>query len=114
MTRVLIADDSPASRQQVAAILSAVENTIISFAANGAEALQLMANETYDLLLCDIEMPILNGIQLVAVVRPTWPHCAAIRAHTASSSFQLSGYLRRSQARSAGPGSTKSNQTDAR
>jgi signal transduction histidine kinase len=69
MTRVLIADDSRASREQVAAVLSAVENAVVSFAGNGAEALRVMANETYDLLLCDIEMPIMNGIQLVAAVR---------------------------------------------
>jgi hypothetical protein len=37
-----------------------------------------------------------------------------MRAHTGSSSSQVSGYFARSHARSSGPGTTRSNQTDAR
>lgn len=43
--------------------------TVAGVAKNGVEALQLMEQETINLLLCDIRMPVMDGLELVRQVR---------------------------------------------
>lgn len=63
MNRVLVIDDEKAIRSVVKEILEA-ENFSIDECANGAEALEKIQKEKYDILLCDIKMPKLNGEEL--------------------------------------------------
>ena len=64
--RVLIVDDEPLARETLASVL-ATRNDIEAFdSANDAvEALEKLRNENYDVLLLDISMPELSGIELV-------------------------------------------------
>ncbi len=66
--RVLLAEDAPFFRQLISNYMRR-ENLIIETAANGAEALEYLQNNEYDLLLSDIEMPVLDGLELARRVR---------------------------------------------
>ena len=66
--RVLVAEDTPFFRQLVKSYLSS-ETMIVDTAVNGKEALDMLGRDKYDLLLSDIEMPIMDGIELIKEVR---------------------------------------------
>ena len=65
--RVLIVDDSPAMRNFVRRVLdlSGFEASLCIEAANGAEALELLRAEWTDAILTDINMPIMDGEELI-------------------------------------------------
>lgn len=65
--RLLIVDDSSAMRKMVerALRLADVEITQVLEAANGKEALALLKDNTVDLILCDINMPEMNGLEFL-------------------------------------------------
>ncbi|MEW6773214.1 MAG: sigma-54 dependent transcriptional regulator [Bacteroidota bacterium] len=63
MSRVLVIDDEKAIRQVIKEILSN-ENFVVEECANGIEAFEKIQKEQYDILLCDIKMPKLNGEEL--------------------------------------------------
>lgn len=66
--QVLVADDDPTSRRLVQEILRGLGHTAL-IAANGAEALEVVRREPVDLVLMDIDMPVLNGRQATQAIR---------------------------------------------
>jgi len=70
----LVVDDSPAMRRQLAAALQRVPGLKTVEAADGAEAWRKLAAGTFDILLTDINMPTLDGLKLIALVRAGGPH----------------------------------------
>jgi CheY-like chemotaxis protein len=66
--RILLADDSRAVRDSVVEVLSELPNGVTSVE-NGAQALKLACTGNYGLLISDIEMPIMNGFQLLRLLR---------------------------------------------
>ena len=66
--RVLIVDDSPAMRAFIRRVvqLSGFEVSAFFQAGDGGEALKLLAREPMDVILTDINMPGMDGGQLVA------------------------------------------------
>lgn len=69
MPRILIVDDSPLDRRLVGGLLEKVKGVEISFAVNGAEALAAVQQDPPDLVLTDLEMPVLGGLDLVRRLR---------------------------------------------
>jgi two-component system, chemotaxis family, chemotaxis protein CheY len=71
MTRVLIVDDSSAVRAFVRAALEAADEfeTEVEEAVNGFEALRVLPRETFDLLILDINMPNIHGLELISMLR---------------------------------------------
>jgi signal transduction histidine kinase len=69
---VLIADDSKIIRQKLVTILETLKDVELRVAVDGLEALTFARERKPDLLLCDNEMPGLNGMQLLRVLRGTW------------------------------------------
>lgn len=68
--KVLIAEDSLTSRTLLRNILE-VANYEVKTAVDGAQAFDFLRNESFDLLVSDIEMPNLTGIELVEKIRRT-------------------------------------------
>ncbi len=66
--RVLVAEDTPFFRQLVKSYLVS-DAMIVDTAVNGREALEMLDKSDYDLLLSDIEMPVMNGLELIREVR---------------------------------------------
>jgi two-component system chemotaxis response regulator CheY len=70
----LVVDDSPAMRRQLASALARVPGLRTVEAADGAEAWRKLAAGTFDILLTDINMPTLDGLKLISLVRAGGTH----------------------------------------
>lgn len=66
--RVLIVDDDEAIIRLLADVMRQQELDF-DIATNGYEALQLLSKRRYALVLLDLEMPVLNGIELLKTMR---------------------------------------------
>jgi DNA-binding NarL/FixJ family response regulator len=76
--RILIADDHPVVRDGLAAMLSTQPDfEVVATAANGLEAVRLAAELRPDVVLLDLEMPELDGVEALARLRAASP---AVRA----------------------------------
>jgi len=68
MEKVLIVDDNRASRDLIRAILKPVRCDVIE-ASHGQQGLDLLREEHPDLVLLDIDMPGLDGLAVVRIIR---------------------------------------------
>ncbi|MBF0125440.1 MAG: response regulator, partial [Magnetococcales bacterium] len=66
--RLLVVDDAEENRMVIAEMLRDPERTII-FAHDGAEAVQLFKDQSYDLILMDMMMPVMDGMAATRVIR---------------------------------------------
>ena len=66
--RILVVDDSPISRHIVcrAISMSGVDVGLIMEANNGREALDLLSKTWVDIVLADLNMPVMSGVEMVA------------------------------------------------
>ena len=74
MQRVLIIDDSSATRAYIRAALEEMAETQVSEAASGFDALRILPRERFDLLVVDINMPNINGLELISFIRRSETH----------------------------------------
>ena len=73
-TRVLIADDSARARDGLRALLATwPEITVVGEAANGQDAVQQVAERQPDVVLMDLHMPVLDGVQATEQIKRQWP-----------------------------------------
>jgi DNA-binding NarL/FixJ family response regulator len=78
-TRVLLADDHKLFRAGIRALLRTVANVeIVAEAADGREALRLIATHHPDIVLMDIMMPGLNGLDAAARIVRTLPRTRVV------------------------------------
>jgi DNA-binding NarL/FixJ family response regulator len=61
--RVLLADDHEATHEQVARVLGP-DRPVVAVASDGQSALELAASVAPDLVVLDISMPLMDGIQV--------------------------------------------------
>ena len=73
MTTVLVVDDSASDRHVVGEVLKDDGDLVVEYAVDGAEALVMMERALPDLVVTDLMMPRLNGLELVAAVRDRFP-----------------------------------------
>lgn len=66
--KIIIVDDSQTARQTLAEILNDF-NARLFFAENGEKLLALLAHETFDLFILDVNMPDIDGIALTKKIR---------------------------------------------
>jgi len=75
MYRVLVADDEKIGRHGVQFLLKQMDVDFdIVEAKHGKEALEYISNQSFDMLLTDIKMPFLDGIQLIKEAIKLQPH----------------------------------------
>jgi len=82
MAYVLVVDDEEAIRKLLARWLAGWGYEPKE-AANADAAMELMAAEPADIMLCDVMMPVHDGIWLAEQVRGRWPQTAVIMASSA-------------------------------
>ena len=75
--RILVVDDAQGTRQVLAALLSA-KGYIVSTAQDGLDALEQLELQTPDLIISDLHMPRMSGVELLKVVRHRFPTVATI------------------------------------
>ncbi len=66
--RVLVAEDHPINRQVVALLMEPM-NVKLQFAENGAEAVEAVENASFDVILMDMQMPVMDGLEATRVIR---------------------------------------------
>ncbi|MDM8000695.1 MAG: response regulator transcription factor [Dehalococcoidia bacterium] len=72
--KLLIVDDNPVIRQGLRSLLEAEEGFVVSSeASTGAEAIQWMRKNTADVILMDIRMPIIDGIDATTQILRSHP-----------------------------------------
>lgn len=77
--RILIADDHPIFRYGMRTLLTAMPDfTVVGEAVTGEEAIHLTETLMPDLVLMDINMPGINGIEATARIREHHPHTAIL------------------------------------
>ena len=70
----LVVDDSSAMRKQLCYALQRVVGMDTVEASDGADAWRKLASAAFDIVLTDINMPLLDGLKLVALVRAGGTH----------------------------------------
>jgi CheY-like chemotaxis protein len=78
MATALVVDDSPVDRHRVGGLLQKQPGWQVSYAANGAEALTGIEQQKPDLVITDLRMPSLTGLELVEAIRKKYPSIPVI------------------------------------
>ncbi len=78
MPSVLIVDDSPAERRLICEFLRTHSEWRVFDAANGEEALARVAETAPDLVVTDLNMPVMDGLELVTAMRTHYPEIPVI------------------------------------
>jgi len=80
LLKILVVDDEKGTRDVISKLINWNELGIgwVGEAEDGADALQIAKDEKPDILLTDIKMPKMNGIQLVENLREALPNCKII------------------------------------
>lgn len=86
MTRILAVDDSPSMRDMVRIALTGAGFDVTQ-AADGQQALDLARKSAFDLVLSDVNMPVMDGIALIRALRAeaTYRHTPILMLTTESS-----------------------------
>ena len=75
--KILCVDDEPNVLSALRRMFT-LEGCAITIADGGGAALQAMASKTFDVIISDMQMPEMNGAQLLEQVRLQWPHTMRI------------------------------------
>ena len=79
MIKVLIADDQELIRQSLSFVLDAQNDiTIVGAATNGREAIELVRKERPDVVLMDIRMPEVDGVECTKLIKSAYPEIKVI------------------------------------
>jgi two-component system chemotaxis response regulator CheY len=70
----LVVEDSPTMRQLIVFALSRIRSLKVIEADDGVDALKKLAQRRYDVMITDINMPMMDGLKLVSMVRKDENH----------------------------------------
>jgi DNA-binding NarL/FixJ family response regulator len=95
MIKVLIADDHAIVRKGLKEILAeASADTVVGEARNGEEALMRSLEEDWDVVILDISMPHLSGLQVLRQIKRARPHLPVLILSMHAEWHYVSGALR--------------------
>lgn len=89
MKSVLIVEDSATTRAMIRAVIEDMEEDLtVLEASTGFEALKILPQERFDLIITDINMPDVNGLELIHFVKtnPNYQHIPIVIVTTERSS----------------------------
>ena len=78
--KILIVDDEAPIKDYIAHCIreSGADYEIVGSAASGVAALRIMEQQPADLVLADITMPRMDGIELLTQIRSRWPQATVV------------------------------------
>jgi len=76
----LVVEDSPTMRQLISFSLKRIRNSRVVEATDGVDALKKLSGEKFNLIIADINMPLMDGLKLLSLVRkdPNYQHTPVI------------------------------------
>ncbi len=78
LSRIFIADDHAIVREGLSRVLAARGFTVVGEAAHGGEALTRLETTPCDVLVLDLSLPRINGLEVIRRVRERWPEVAIV------------------------------------
>jgi len=72
--KILVVDDSPTMRQLIVFALKRLREVSITEASDGVDGLKKISSDKFDLVLTDINMPVMDGLKLVSLIRSDAAH----------------------------------------
>lgn len=85
MVSILVVDDSATERVRISGVLSRTGLYRVLTAADGQQALDLIEDEPVDLVLTDLQMPVMSGLDLVRELRESQPQIPVVLMTAAGS-----------------------------
>lgn len=77
--KVLIVDDQPRARQSLQALLSTWPSAgEVREASDGQEAVRLVEMRPPDVVLMDVRMPVMDGLQATRIIKARWPRVKVV------------------------------------
>lgn len=67
--KILVVEDSPTMRQLISFALKRLRGIEIVEASDGVEGLKKLNSQSFDLIITDINMPVMDGLKLISLVR---------------------------------------------
>lgn len=92
--KVLYVEDDHLEREQAEQYLKKIFNTVI-VAANGKEGLEFYKNNYFDVVVTDINMPVMDGVEMIQKIRELSPDQAIIVTSAYDFSDNLHSFLKR-------------------
>jgi DNA-binding NarL/FixJ family response regulator len=94
MIRVLLADDHGVIRDGLGRLISALDDVeLVAVAADGAEAVAQCARHAPDVVLMDLDMPVLDGIEATRLIAAAHPQTAVVVLTSFSDGPRILGAL---------------------
>ena len=92
--RILLVEDNPINQKVASRLLEKANHTVL-IASDGAEALEKTAEDTFDLILMDVEMGRMNGFTAAAAIREREQNGAPRMPIIAMTAHAMTGYRER-------------------
>jgi len=74
--KILVAEDNPTNQKVISVQLAELDQTA-DIVSNGKEAIEHLGKQTYDVLICDILMPVMDGEQTITAIRESQSRLSA-------------------------------------
>jgi signal transduction histidine kinase len=76
--RVVVVDDNPGFRETLASLLGTEELVVVGAVGNGADAMSLVRSTEPDVVLMDVRMPEMNGIEATRLLKSAFPEIGIV------------------------------------
>ncbi len=77
--RLMIVDDNPHARKALSAFISTQDwLKVISEASNGDDAVRKIRDQSPDMILMDIQMPVMDGLKATQIIKEHWPRIKVV------------------------------------
>jgi DNA-binding NarL/FixJ family response regulator len=92
---VLLVDDHEAFRQELRRLLTKHEEIdVVGAVGDGSQALNFLSSCQPHVILLDLKMPRMNGIELAGLIKQSWPDIAIIGLCMMQDAFTMGAFLR--------------------
>lgn len=92
---IIIADDKERYRQLICEMLEDLPVTVIGEAANGKQLIELLRKKRPEIILLDLEMPVMDGNEAFQHIHKTWPELRVIILSSYHESVLVENYVER-------------------